>query len=607
MTGFWSDLVTLFTEQPLLLEGLLVLLLFVFALLLFRRIRLIAEELERRKALGEYIKGLDEFLRADYRDAIKTLEKVLERDPENVEGRIALGDCYREVGDPAEAKKHHHHVHRVFGHELARNFLSLGRDELALHNYDRSVEAFQRAAELKPRDPEALAGLAQANAEGGNPIAAAQHLRDLYPDGPKEGMRSAERREAARRFTEAGTASLAEGNAEGAVRFFTEALAFQPESFRARTGIVRAAHELGDESKARELVEKHVAELKQLAGKAEVLFETSGAGPQREPHADAEQSASLLPARLEDVGGVVRAVAQKTARYCCSQCGMLLRAYAEVCPGCESVGTVAGLPEIAAVYTRPLPGFRAAMAEVEGSSAYLQSLAHKASSGDEEAMKRLLDQGPSVIYEVFAALPHIEARRYLGSRMAALGREAAREVRQCHAVSMVGTGCDEFAAAYYLSLDAADADKLVPSLGPGRDAAVAGVLADPRLSDDVRDAAMRRLKERGYRALVPLVEAVAASGDFAGSERAAALVREWGEGARDQLERRYLQATLLGKIFRGARGDRRRAAADILSRSGLPGSGDALGRAAAREKDPDLRAHYVRAKERAEKGEAAAS
>ncbi|MGH7162765.1 MAG: tetratricopeptide repeat protein, partial [Planctomycetota bacterium] len=208
-TAWWADLRDLLRE-PLILEGLVAILLFVAALLVFRRIRRIAEELERRKALAEYVRGLDEFLREDYRAAIATLEQVLQRDPENVEARIALGDCCREVGDPAEAKKHHHHVHKVFGHELGRNFLSLGRDELALRNYDRSVEAFQRALDLSPHETEALAGLARAFAEGGNPVAAAETLRRVYPGGPLAEMGKAERREAARRFGDAGAAALEE-------------------------------------------------------------------------------------------------------------------------------------------------------------------------------------------------------------------------------------------------------------------------------------------------------------------------------------------------------------------------------------------------------------
>jgi len=126
----WDDAIRLLRE-PWFLKTLAAAVLFFGVLLFTRRLRRVAAELERRKALADYVRGLDEFLRGDFRAAIDTLERVLERDPENVEARIALGDCYRETGDAAEAKKHHHHVHRVFGNELARNFLSLGKDELA--------------------------------------------------------------------------------------------------------------------------------------------------------------------------------------------------------------------------------------------------------------------------------------------------------------------------------------------------------------------------------------------------------------------------------------------------------------------------------------------
>jgi len=615
LASAWDDFVTLLKEHPLVLEGIVVVLLFTFVLLLFRRVRLVAEELERRKELGDYVRGLDEFLRGDFRDAIRTLERVLERDPENVEGRIALGDCYREVGDPAEAKKHHHHVHKVFGHELARNFVSLGLDELALRNYDRAVEAFERALQLTPGDPDALGGLARAYAEGGNPVTAAQYLRELYPGGPAPDMSVVHRRDASGRFADAGAAVLREGNVESAVRFFSEALAFQPASIRARTGLVRAAHELGDEERARALIDEHIGALRDLARSGEVLFEPAPLQAAPLPAAESaapststssSNSSSTLPAIIEDAAGVVQAVEVRTARYHCTQCGQLERDYVEVCPTCRAVGTIGALPAVEELYTMPLDDFREVVDEVEETSAYVQRLARKASTGDADALQRLLDAGPSVLYEVFTALPGIEARRYLGSCMAALGSETAREVRQCHAARGVQAGGggvqahDEFAAGYYLSLSSADAESFLVSLGEARDGAVSGALADPRLGGEVRDRACAFLRERGAHTLVAVVEALAASQDPSGIDRAATLVGAWGDAAGEAIEKRYLQATLLGRLFRGRRGFRRRAAADILARSGLKRASEALARAAAHEKDADLRAHYVRAKERAE-------
>jgi lipopolysaccharide biosynthesis regulator YciM len=607
--SIWTDFRDLIREQPLVLEGIAAVLLFVVILLVFRRVRLIAAELERRKALGEYVRGLDEFLRGDYRQAIGTLEKVLERDPESVEGRIALGDCLREVGDPAEGKKHHHHVHKVFGHELARNFVSLGRDELALKNYDRAAEAFGRVLELTPGERDALAGLAQAYAEGGNPVEAAAFLRQLYPRGPAAETSVHERRHAARRFAEAGQALLAEEDAEGAVKLFTEALAFQPTSIRARTGLVRAAHGLGDHKRARRLVEKHVAELKRLAVDEEVLFEPASAQPAAaEPVGDEGGTASYLPARIEELGGVVAQVEEQTARYVCAQCGALARAYARQCPACEAVGTLEALSAVERIYLMPIAEFRAAVDEVEENAAFVQGLAHKASTGDDEALRRLREKGTAVFYDIFAALPAIEARRYLGMRLAELGPAAAREVRLCHAArggGGLGAGArppDEFAAAFYLALPARDAATFLGSLGEAHDAAVAGVMADPRVAEPVRDAARERLRRRGTSATVPVVEAVAASGDHGAVARAAELVHAWGEEALELLERRYLQGTLLGRLLRVRKGARRRATADILARTGLRRAADALARAAAKEKDPALRAHYVAAKQRAAKG-----
>ncbi len=607
MSDIWTDLKALLAE-PLIVEGLFVIVLFFTVLLVFRRIRKIAQELERRRALADYVRGLDEFLREAYRPAAKILEKVLERDPENVEARIALGDCYRKRGDPAEAKRHHHHVHKVFGHELARNFLSLGRDELALRNYDKAAEAFQRAVDLAPREGDALAGLAQAYAEGGNPIAAAETLRQLYPHGPAEDLPLARRRAAGRRFCDAGEASLADGDVERAIAFHTEAIAFQPESVRARIGLLRAAHALGDDARARDLVEEHLGALRDLAEDESTLFEPSAARPPGAPgEGAAPQSTTMLPMRIENVGALVAAVDAKTAHYACSHCGVLARDYAECCDRCGSVGTIEALSELVELYTMPISGFREAVDEVEESTAFLQTLARKGSLGDEDAMKSLLGRGPSVLYEVFAVLPGLEARRYLGERLAELGAPAARDVRECHAARATGSfgggprPHDEFAAAFYLALPPENHETFLSSLGLGHDQALAGVMADPRLSDAVRDAARDRLASRMPQVLVAVVEAVAASGDFGGVERAARLVRDLGRAGVEEMERRFLSATLLGKLF-GPKGHRRKAAADILARTDLTEAADALGRAAAKEKDDGLRGHYLAARERAHKG-----
>lgn len=595
-------------SDPLILQGLAVFGIFVLLLLLFRRVQKIAEEMEKRKALSEYVRGLDEFLRGEHRAALGTLEAVIERDPDNVEARIALGDCYRELGDPAEAKKHHHHVHKVFGHELARNFLSLARDELALRNYDRAVEAFERTLSMTPRDADALAGLAQAYAEGGNPVMAAETLRQLYPEGPGKDLGRLARREAARRFADAGAALLEEGEADRAVKLFTEALAFQPENFRARAGLLAAVRLLGDAEKARRLMEEHLAALRSLSADERILFEPAGARRRdaaaaatavaagEAPPERAGSSASTALSRVEGAGALVAAVEAKTARYGCAACGSLSREFAETCPDCKGVGTVEALPELAALYTLPLPDFRGAMDEVEENAAFLHALARKASLGDAEAERKLLERGPRVLYEVFAALPAIEARRALGEKLAALGPEAAREVTACHAArgrGLFGDGAephDEFTAAFLLALGDVG-EPFLGQLGDRRDAAVAGALADPRLSEAVRERAARDLAARPQTALAPLVDAVAASGDPSAVDRAAAILRGFGPDAVDALEKRYLEATLLGRLF-GPRGVRRRTVADLLARTGLPRAREALERAAAAEKDAGLRAHY---------------
>jgi hypothetical protein len=298
---------------------------------------------------------------------------------------------------------------------------------------------------------------------------------------------------------------------------------------------------------------------------------------------------------------VVAQVERRTARYGCVHCGALHLDYAERCASCGAVGRIEALPEVGSLYLMPLANFHETVDEVEESAAFVQALARKAAAGDEAAMQRLLARGAPALYDVFAALPGIPERRSLGARLAALGPAAALEVRQCHAARGASGATarphDEFTAAFYLALPGGDADVFLRTLGEAHDGAVALVLADPRVPAEVRDAAGARLRGRGG-ALVPLVEAVAATGD--GAARAAAIVRDLGPEAVDAVERRFLAGSLLTRILGGQRGSRRRAVADILAGTGLPAAAEALARAAAREKDAALRAHYVAAKERAE-------
>ncbi|MFQ5844050.1 MAG: tetratricopeptide repeat protein, partial [Planctomycetota bacterium] len=457
--------------------------------------------------------------------------------------------------------------------------------------------------ERAPESEEALAGLASAYAEAGNPVAAAQTLRRLHPGGPAPDLNPRERRDAARRFTDAGAAALQQGDAEEAVRFYTEALAYQPEQMRARTGLLAAAHALKDPDRARALVREQLEALRDLSGREEVLFEPAPA-PAGEPVVREE---TLLPAKVEELGSVVVAVEERTARYVCATCAALLKEYAETCPVCADVGSVEGHPDVAPLYTKPLPEIRAVVDEVHESPAFLQRLARKAAAGEAGALRSLVERGTKVLFEVFAALPAVEARRYLGQELAALGEEAAREVRACHA-TQGGRGAldawrealrpdDEFAAGFFLKLGGTSADGFFAELGGLQDPALAGAMADPRLDGAVRDEALRRLRRRGLACAAPVVRAIAASAVSGGLDRAAKLFAELGgEGVR-QIESRYFSPGLLGRLFRG-RGTRQRAAADILARTGLAEAEAALQRAAASEKDPSLRAHYAAAWER---------
>ncbi len=616
--AFWNDITTAMRD-PLVLQATLSVAVFIVLLVLFRRIQRAGAELERRKLLKDYVRGLDEYLRGDHNEAIETLHRVLEEDPANIEARIAIGDCYRESGDPAEAKKHHHEVAHVFQSEMPRNYLSLGLDDLALGHHEQAVESFEKASQEEAQRADALAGMAQAYVAAGYPVEAAEALRRLYPEGPAESLNARGRRDAAQRFAEAGRTQLDKDQVEDAVLFFTEALAFDPRNLRARTGIVRAAQQLGDPERAKDLVEKHLASLRDLAADESVLFEP-GAAPVPAGGADAVESratsatvllaagddgadgadaTSYLPSVAADVGGVVAAVERKTARYECAECGALLRDYDDHCPACGTLGRIQSMESMRAAYTAPIRDFKGAVDEVEENAAYVQSLAVRVSDGDDAAMQKLQAIGPSSIYEVFAVIGSVANPRLFGERVSALGEVALPELRRCHAErsgSMLGPGraADDFLASFALAFD-----QDPQLLGQAGDRALAAVLADSALKPDIRDRAQTRLQTRGIGALAALVDALTAQNDPGALQRGAVVLAQWGPGTGIEIEKSYLESSLFGRLLKDRSGERRRLCADLLAASGLPEAVDVLDRAVAREKDAGLRSYYLRAKERA--------
>ena len=114
--------------DPVVIECIVVVCLTIVGVVFARRLQRIAKRLDSITALSDFIAGLNDYFRGDYDRARSNLELAVAADPQNVEARIVLGDCHRELGDLAEAHKHHTHVRTTFGVDEVENLRSLALD-----------------------------------------------------------------------------------------------------------------------------------------------------------------------------------------------------------------------------------------------------------------------------------------------------------------------------------------------------------------------------------------------------------------------------------------------------------------------------------------------
>ena len=120
-----------FTEEPALLELAVVLFVFAIFWLLMWRAGRIAETARSRAALADYLLGVEQALAGDLKGASKRLQRVLKEAPENQAARLLYGEVLAELGEPAQAHKHHLELQRAFRMESPRNDMARARSLLA--------------------------------------------------------------------------------------------------------------------------------------------------------------------------------------------------------------------------------------------------------------------------------------------------------------------------------------------------------------------------------------------------------------------------------------------------------------------------------------------
>jgi lipopolysaccharide biosynthesis regulator YciM len=430
--------------EPVVIELVLSLIVTILIFWAVRRLLKIANRLDKRRALREFVRGMDHYLRGEFDRAETELAKVLERDPENVEARIALGDALRALGRAAEAHRQHYHVQKVFGHDLPRNDLSLGRDFLALGEHEEAIPALERALAAGVGDGGAYRELRDACLAAGRHEQAIQVGRAVLDRAADDKTREEARRTLGRALTLAGTAELDRGAVREAIALLEEAIAITPELVQARMELVRARLQGGGEKAGALEFSRALSDMRRLADGGEIVFEpiVGGAAPEHLadagheaiPATDGEparigtrdpallpapeaSSASTLPVSYgtsevvarreaatpalpedvlapEDVGPLL----DRAARVFCEECGKTARDWTERCAGCGAYGTMRPRETSR---LKPIPDPRALLAEIEQSRTYVKKLCADLVAGQQDAAEPLARVGREAVPVIF--------------------------------------------------------------------------------------------------------------------------------------------------------------------------------------------------------------
>lgn len=457
----------IFTE-PLAIEALVAILIALALYFLFRSLKGVAARMSRRRALREFVSGVDLYFKGEFGDSREALEKVLERDPENHEARILLGDACREMDDLPEAHKHHYQVLEVFGQDLPRNRLSLGRDLIAMGRAADAIPHLDRYLEADPDDRKTLELLLDACIEAGlleRAVAVARRLEESADGASAE----AARRRHASVCLMAGSARIDGGRTKEGVQLLRSALRLNPALVSPRLELVRSSYLSGSNRAAEKELLQQLKEMARLADDGEVVFLRPGppglagnrdgraspaaAAPAALP-IPAEESRPALPApeseprpaqalavRGPDLparrraaapvmteapssvrpGEVVRSLLPREAVYVCVRCGRGERAFIETCSGCGAFGSLAASDPspLAAVAE-----MKEVIDEIEQNRAWVRSLVVRAAAGDAVACDKLVMIGPRVVSGIFRELMRVEDNAALVKVLSALGTEA---------------------------------------------------------------------------------------------------------------------------------------------------------------------------------------
>ncbi|MHC4921664.1 MAG: tetratricopeptide repeat protein [Planctomycetota bacterium] len=243
-----TGLLEVLAQEPALLEVAVVMFVVGLFWLVMWRASQIAETARSRAALEDYLLGVEQALAGDLAGAAKRLRRVLKEAPENQPARLLYGEVLAELGEPAQAHKHHLELQRAFRLESPRNDMARARSLLAAGHPEQAVEPAAAAARLLPDSVAAWRHLFQAQMALGTAAEAGRtgaRLARLLPPGAE---RDQVRQAAAAALARAGEVSLRRQDLDQARALCSEAGALDPDvtevrMLEARVGLVAGGPE----------------------------------------------------------------------------------------------------------------------------------------------------------------------------------------------------------------------------------------------------------------------------------------------------------------------------------------------------------------------------
>jgi len=136
-------------------------------------------------ALDNYLKGALSAERGQLDEALNSLNKAIEKNPQLGLAFVARGDVYKQKGDYAKAAQDFEEATRIEPFNFNANY-QLGLMYQYLKKYAESVRAYQKAVEIRPLDPEANMNLATVFVQNGEPLRGVSYAQRAVTGAPDD-------------------------------------------------------------------------------------------------------------------------------------------------------------------------------------------------------------------------------------------------------------------------------------------------------------------------------------------------------------------------------------------------------------------------------------